>query len=169
LSHRLSKPTKEELPTKEAKILAQIQAILEGTESRTTKAQRVAELIRTAQGYRWVGLYDVKVDEIRIIGWSGPGEPTHTRFPIQQGLCGAAVHSRAPIVVDDVSKDPRYLTTFGSTRSEMIVPVLAPSGEPVGLIDVESDRLCAFAKEDQAFVERCASRIAESFYRRTPS
>ncbi len=39
-------------------------------------------------------------------------------FPVTQGLSGAAVASGETVVVGDVSKDPRYLTAFGSTRSE---------------------------------------------------
>jgi len=64
------------------------------------------------------------------------------------------------VIVGDVTKDPRYLTTFGSTRSEMIVPAMKPAGRGVvGLIDVESERLNAFEEDDRALVERCASAI----------
>ena len=41
-------------------VFEKIQTVLGSTESRSTKAQRIAELIRTAQGYRWVGLYAVE-------------------------------------------------------------------------------------------------------------
>ena len=33
----------------------------------------------------------------------------HTRIPLNQGICGAAASSGKTVVVDDVSKDPRYL------------------------------------------------------------
>ena len=67
-------------------------------------------------------------------------------------------------MVGDVSKDPRYLTAFGSTRSEIIVPVLDPTGRKVvGTIDVESDRVDAFSEEDRAALERCAVALAELF------
>jgi putative methionine-R-sulfoxide reductase with GAF domain len=77
-------------------------------------------------------------------------------------LCGAAVSARRAIIVGDVAKDPRYLTTLGSTRSEIVVPVLHPStGEPVGLIDVESERVDAFTDIDRALLERCAAAMAD--------
>lgn len=67
------------------------------------------------------------------------------------------------MVVADVTKDPRYLTTFGSTRSEMIVPVMDERGEVIGLIDVESDRQDAFGDEDRRFLEGCAPQLRALF------
>jgi putative methionine-R-sulfoxide reductase with GAF domain len=67
-------------------------------------------------------------------------------------------------VVGDVREDPRYLTAFGSTRSEIIVPVLGSTGrEVVGTIDVESERVDAFSEGDRATLERCAAAVAGLF------
>jgi GAF domain-containing protein len=73
-------------------------------------------------------------------------------------LCGAAVTVGETVIVDDVTTDPRYLTTFGSTRSEMVVPVMA-DGAVLGLIDVESERPAAFSVADRALLERFAAAI----------
>lgn len=140
--------------------LDEIRKILLGAGSRTTKAEQLAYHIRLAGNYHWAGIYDVTESEIAILSWSGAGLPAHPRFPVTQGLCGAAVASRLTIVVADVTKDPRYLTTFGSTRAEMIVPVAGPAGRGiVGLIDVESEQPDAFHDDDRALGERCASAI----------
>jgi L-methionine (R)-S-oxide reductase len=127
--------------------------------NRNTSAKRVAAAIRRYGGYRWVGVYDVGRDEIAVLGWDGPGPPTHPRFPRSAGLCGAAVAARRPVAVGDVSFDSRYLTTHSSTRSEIVIPVFA-GGVPVGLIDVESERPNAFAAEDELLLERCAALIS---------
>jgi L-methionine (R)-S-oxide reductase len=138
-----------------------IRAILERPEGREWKAQRVAEAIRRTGGYRWVGIYDVGSEEIAVLGWSGPGPPEHLRFPVTQGLCGAAAGQRATIVVGDVAADPRYLSTFGTTRSEIVVPVREADGESVvGLIDAESQQRDAFGDLDRALLELCALQIA---------
>jgi putative methionine-R-sulfoxide reductase with GAF domain len=128
-------------------------------EPREVRAARAANVIRRAGGYRWVGLYDVLNREIAVIGWSGPTAPTHTRFPRDQGLNGAAVVSRAAVVVPDVSKDPRYLATLTDTRGEMIFPVSGLDGTVVGTIDVESDRVDAFGEADHALLERSARAL----------
>ena len=138
----------------------EIQSVLASAYSRMEKAERIAELIRGSHAYRWVGIYDVDGDEIAVIAWSGPKEPANSRFPVSQGLCGAAVRSKAAVVVDDVTKDPRYLTTFDSTRAEIVVPVLHPAtGAALGIIDVESERLNAFSDDDRALLEGCASAL----------
>jgi len=41
-------------------------------------------------------------------------------------------------VVDDVRLDPRYLACFVSTRSEIVVPIMA-GDRVIGEIDVDSD------------------------------
>ncbi len=123
------------------------------------KARVLARALQQARGYHWVGLYDVTPTEIRAIGWTGPAVPTFHTFPRSQGLNGAAVASGRPVVVRDVSKDPRWLTTFGTTRAEAIFPV-ALAGLVVGTIDVESDRVGAFSPADKAFLEAAAQALA---------
>jgi L-methionine (R)-S-oxide reductase len=73
---------------------------------------------------------------------------------VTQGLSGAAVATRKPVVVQDVTADPRYLTAFGSTCAEAIFPV-AIDGRVVGTIDVESDRTNAFGTQDVEFLKTC--------------
>ena len=54
-------------------------------------------------------------------------------------------------MVADVHKDPRYLPTFGSTQSEIVVPIMDEHGQVVGMIDVESEKLNAFTKKIAIF------------------
>ena len=121
---------------------------------------RMAESIRQAGDYRWVGIYAVGPQAISVIGWSGPAPPAHPRFSRDRGLCGAAAASGKTIVVEDVAKDPRYLKTLDGTRSEMVVPVKRGNGAVVGLIDVESDREDAFTPLDLRLLEGYASVVA---------
>ncbi|HEY3173119.1 MAG TPA: GAF domain-containing protein [Thermoanaerobaculia bacterium] len=125
------------------------------------EVKAMAERIREAGRYRWVGIYAVGRHEISVIGWSGPAAPAHPRFPKDRGLCGAAAASERTVVVNDVAKDPRYLATLASTRSEIVVPVKRPSGEVVGLIDVESEKPDAFGSADERMLEEFALQAAD--------
>lgn len=120
----------------------------------------MAEMIRAACDYRWVGIYKIIRGDFVIVAKTGECPPAYPRFPITQGLAGAAVESKQAVMVADVHKDPRYLPTFGSTNSEIVVPVMMESGKAVGLIDVESEKLDAFTESDKDFLEHVAFLIA---------
>ncbi len=148
----------------ESRLLGEVSRVLEGDGDRERKAAGIAEAIRRSGGYRWVGLYEVTEDEIANLAFDGPGAPAHPRFPVTQGLSGAAVASGKSVMVDDVREDSRYLTAFGSTRSEIIVPVADRAGRKVvGTIDVESEQVNAFSEEDRVALERCAAAVAALF------
>jgi L-methionine (R)-S-oxide reductase len=137
--------------------LNQIRSTAASGGDRTERAQRLAELIGKLGSYRWVGIYDVGPENVSIIAWSGPGAPQYPTFPVNKGLTGAAIREKRAVVVGDVRNDPRYLTAFSSTLSEIVVPVLAPGDERViGTVDVESEQANAFSSRDQQMIEQCA-------------
>lgn len=125
--------------------------------------KRMAEMIRLARGYRWVGVYKLTRGDLVIVAGTGDDPPCYSRFPATQGLCGAAVESRETIVVDDVRKDLRYLPTFGTTLSEIIVPVISPTDRVVGVIAAESKKLKAFNADDREVLERVAMLMGRAF------
>lgn len=138
-------------------VVGQIRSIAAGSDDRAAKAKRLAELIGKLGGYRWVGVYDVGAEQVSIIAWSGANAPAHPTFPVGQGLTGAAIEHKRAVVAADVRNDPRYLTAFGSTVSEIIVPVLAPGeNRVIGTVDVESEQVNAFSARDQRMIEQCA-------------
>lgn len=141
--------------------LNRIGLVLAADGSRDALAGGVAEAIRAARDYRWVGLYDVGADEIVAVAWTGNDPPAPPRFPRTHGLTGSAVAEKQTVVANDAASDPRYLETLGSTRAEIIVPVVdAAKGEVVGTIDVASDRAGAFDDRDVEFLEACAKAAA---------
>jgi L-methionine (R)-S-oxide reductase len=124
------------------------------------RIKQVTEMIRAAQDYRWVGIYKVTPKEFVIMAGTGDEPPAYPRFPLTQGLCGAALETRKAVIVGDVRKDTRYLPTFHTTRSEIIIPVVNENKHVVGMLDAESEKTNAFGKEDREFLERAAGLIA---------
>lgn len=139
------------------------EAIRAAKRDRAETAKSIAEWIGKERQYRWVGLYEVTPAEIRMIACTGLTAPAFPRFPVTRGLCGAAVASKTIVNVGNVRKDPRWLTTFGSTQSEIIVPVLDGDSRVRGLIDVESDALNAFDATDESFLSHCGKIITSLF------
>ncbi len=121
------------------------------------KARQLAGLIQVSGKFHWVGIYNVTRTHVCAIAWSGSEPPVFPSFLISQGINGAAVLSKNPVVVQDVSKDRRYLTTFRTTRAEAVFPVLSSDGTRVlGTIDVESDHMNSFQPKDESFLAECA-------------
>lgn len=147
----------------DSSLLQELGKTVSDTAPRVQKLQVIAALIRNSGGYRWVGLYEVdeQADEVINLVWAGPGAPEYPRFPIGKGLTAAAIQGRKVINVGDVGSDPRYLTAFGSTRSEIIVPIFDTGQESVvGTIDVESAQANAFDQEREKILVACAEVIA---------
>ena len=132
--------------------------------SRVERLTEAASNIRVSGEYRWVGLYEVGAAEVRMVAYSGPAPPAFPVFSRHQGLTGEAIRLRAPVISNDVLTDPRYLTALGSTRSEMIVPILSSSTRDViGTIDVESDRVDAFSHAEAEALRLTAASLEHLF------
>jgi L-methionine (R)-S-oxide reductase len=151
-------------------IAEEIREIVAEEGSRILRAEKVAAAIRSHDQYRWVGIYDVTPDVVSIVAYSGPGAPAFRTFPVTQGLTSAAIQQKATVRVNDVSQDSRYLTAFGSTRAEIIVPVIRPTdGRVIGTIDVESEQANAFSDQDQRMLEECAGAASGLWVRHQPN
>jgi len=121
-------------------------------------------MIRGARNYRWIGIYKIVKDEFVILAETGDEPPAYPQFPITQGLCGAALESGKAVIVGDVRHDPRYLPTFHTTRSEIIVPMINEHHKTLGMLDAESEKVNAFGDEDRQFLERAGGLIAHCLH-----
>jgi GAF domain-containing protein len=98
---------------------------------------------------------------VLVLGpWRGKEATEHIRIPIGSGVCGSAAQSGTTEIVDDVSKDTRYLSCFLSTRSEIVVPIKKGT-KVVGEIDIDSDVTAAFDKNDKVFLEKIADMLSQ--------
>src|SRR5271168_4551743 len=113
--------------------------------------------------YNWVGFYMLEPGAqppvLVLEAFVGAMTP-HTRIPLNQGICGAAASSGKTIVVDDVSKDHRYLACSLETKSEIVVPVFVRK-QVVGELDIDSHFPAAFGAEDQILVQYCAEVVGK--------
>ena len=128
------------------------------------RMKQFVEIIRSARDYRWVGVYKIVNKDFVILAGSGDEPPAYPRFPMTQGLCGAVLESGKPLIVGDVHKDMRYLPTFHTTQSEIIVPMRNDHKKIVGMLDAESEKLNAFDEEDRQFLERAGGLIAHCLH-----
>ena len=81
------------------------------------------------------------------------------RVPIGEGIIGTAAAERRPVVVDDVSKDPRYIDVVKTTRSELAVPLISKN-KVLGVLDIESPEIGYFHEDQVRMLHLLGSQIA---------
>jgi GAF domain-containing protein len=141
-------------------LLVKIDSAIGTARGRDSRDILVKMLNSSVPTYSWVGFYVVDGKDLVLDAWSGPAATEHTRIPIGKGVCGFAAKAGRTEIVSDVSKDPRYLQCFLSTRAEIVVPVLK-EGTVVGEIDIDSDELDAFSSLDREFLEAVAKKVSD--------
>ncbi len=112
--------------------------------------------------YNWVGFYMLEsgTDPVLVLGHYRGAMTPHSRISLNQGICGAAASSGKTVVVDDVTKDTRYLACSLETKSEIVVPVFV-RGKVVGELDIDSHFPAAFGSDDRELVEYCAQLVGQ--------
>jgi phosphoserine phosphatase RsbU/P len=124
--------------------------------------QRLAEIVKRVIDYESFGilLLDEERDELvlrKAVNF-GPARD-RSRIPVAEGLVGAAVRSREPVLVGDVRKDPRYVSLVPETLSELVVPLLHKD-RVIGVLDLESPVLDRFTEEHVKVLTPLASQVA---------
>lgn len=140
-------------------LLSRLDSLLATRSGREARNEAVKLLNDSSPSYTWVGIYLLSAGDMILDAWSGPHQTSHTRIPAGKGVCGWVGKTGRTEIVSDVSKDPRYLECFPTTKSEIVVPIRS-DGRVLGEIDIDSDTLNAFSTLDREFLEAFAARIA---------
>ena len=130
--------------------------------ARAVMEQIAKRLHENMARYNWVGFYLVDPADAGylIVGpYAGSFTP-NARIPLSKGLCGAAASSGQVVVVQDVSKDPRYLAGSSLVKSEIVVPIYVKKKLVAGL-DIESYCADTFSKSEREFIEGCAKVMTD--------
>jgi len=110
--------------------------------------------------YDWVGFYFKNGDKKELKLGPYAGAPTdHTIIPFGKGICGQVAVSNQNFVVPDVKAQDNYIACSISVKSEIVVPIFV-DGENVGQIDVDSNTLNPFTKNDEDFLEFVCTNVA---------
>jgi phosphoserine phosphatase RsbU/P len=80
-------------------------------------------------------------------------------IPVNKGLVGYAAAHKEPVLVPDVSRDPRYIGLNPETRSELCVPLL-DKDRVIGVLDIEHTRLGYFTENKLRNLSTLAAQIA---------
>lgn len=146
----------------QSKLLEEFGAFAKIAPSAEALMKHVAEeLHEKMTRYNWVGFYVIDPSDpnyLMVGPFAGSFTP-NARIPLGKGLCGAAAATGKVVVVDDVTKDPRYLPGSSMVKSEVVVPIFA-NKKVVAELDAESYFANTFTADERQFVEACAEVVA---------
>lgn len=117
--------------------------------------QLTLALMRKAQlGELWLLSEDSKWLDLKA--WKGVDVVSeYPRIPVGTGIIGWVAEHGEWLMVNDVTKDARFLRVSKDTKSEFAVPLLR-KGKVVGVMNIEHDSVNAFCGEDLALLEAIA-------------
>jgi L-methionine (R)-S-oxide reductase len=145
--------TSAEKRARYAELLAEVEALLEGEDDAVAAMATVVCAVHHAMdSFHWTGFYRVTRPGMLVIG---PYQGGHgcTRIPFERGVCGAAARERRTQLVPDVHAFADHIACSSTTQSEVVVPVIAPDGRLLAVLDVDSDWPAAFDEDDAAGLE----------------
>ena len=125
---------------------------------------QIVRLIHKSLGYYLVGIALIEGDELVFKAgagavWENPDfRPPHIQVG-QEGITGWVAHSGEPLLVGDLSQDPRYysLPEASEMQSELAVPIKMKE-KVIGVLHVQSNRLNAFDDTDLAVLQSLAQQ-----------
>src|ERR1700732_593372 len=127
--------------------------------------RRAAEQTKRVIDYQILSimLYDEeqKVFRHRVDVKHGHRVQGKLRAAASEGIVGAAATLKEPVLVPDVTVDPRYLAVNPETRSELAIPMIH-KGKVIGVLDLESPQLNYFTDDHVQTLSILASNFAVS-------
>ena len=127
--------------------------------------RRAAEQTKRVIDYQILSimLYDEeqKVFRHRVDVKHGQRVQGKLRAAASEGIVGAAATLKEPVIVPDVSVDPRYLMVNPETRSELAIPMIH-KGKVIGVLDLESPQPNYFTEDHVQTLSILAANLAVS-------
>lgn len=145
-------------------ITAEVAAVLSGLEDPIAAMASCACILKERLPYAsWAGFYRVVAPGLLRVGpYQGP--LGCLEIPFERGVCGAAARERATQLVADVHAFPGHIACDAGARSEIVIPVFAPAGELIAVLDLDSHAPGAFDETDQEGLERVAALLRPALH-----
>ena len=148
-----------------AELLPQIKAVVSAESDMIANMANISAILKEAFGFWWVGFYIVKPssvpesNETELVLGPFQGPLACTRIKKGRGVCGTTWAKEETIIVPDVEQFPGHIACSSLSRSEIVVPVFAPSGEVSAVLDIDSEHLATFDVTDKEWLEKMLQNL----------
>ncbi len=134
------------------RLISKVSRQITGVQPLPSLFQQIVNLIQQTFGYYAVNIFTIDAtSKALVLGatTSTSSDFRNIRLEKGQGIVGWTADKGQITLVRDVTQDDRYIRSVSleATRSEMTVP-LSFEGQVLGVLDIQSNRLDAFDKED---------------------
>ena len=129
------------------RIAGQLSELLSKTDDATAhRATTAALLHHKVPGVSWTGFYLLKNGELVVDAYQGPLACLVLEKNV--GVCWAALNQDQTQVVQNVHAFPGHIPCDDRSRSEVVVPIHAHDGGPIGVLDIDSHHESHFDEVD---------------------
>lgn len=123
------------------------------------KATIIAVLHHKLEYFFWTGFYMLVDGELVVEMYQGP--VACQVLAKNKGVCWAAINQGKTLVVPNVEEFPDHIVCDSRSKSEIVVPLRNPSGEIVGVLDVDSKELASFDEVDAEWLDKILQLLNE--------
>ena len=128
----------------------------------------VVNSVRNAFDYYGVMLLlmDEKAESLNLISIAGGYSEVFSKnlsIEVGRGMIGRAAETGKTQVSEDVSKNEYYIKKSNEiTKSEISVPIKDKQQDVIGVLDIQSDKLCQFSETQIVALETLSTQIASA-------
>ncbi|MBI9067023.1 MAG: GAF domain-containing protein [Salinivirgaceae bacterium] len=141
------------------RIFKQIEALMIKSSDPSARMCTISSILHHKMpDFFWTGFY-LLTDDGRLVVRSYQGPVACMELAKNTGVCWNGINEQKTIIVEDVSKFPNHITCDSRSKSEIVVPVKNNTGNIVGALDIDSDKLDTFDEVDAEELEKIIALI----------
>ena len=140
------------------RIYGQLKELFLKTDNRLSRMATAAALLHHKMpDFFWTGFYLLDKADLCVGPYQGP--LACQVLERKKGVCWEGVLEKRTIVVPDVHKYPGHIACDSRANSEIVVPLMDSGENPIGVLDVDSQKYGFFNKPDKIWLEKIVTLI----------
>jgi len=142
-------------------LLEQINALTFGEKDLIANLSNICALLKFEMNWFWVGFYKVKKEELVLGPFQGP--VACSRIKKGKGVCGRSWERNEIIIVPNVHLFEGHIACSSDSKSEIVLPIRNKERECIALLDIDSNVINTFDKDDKKGLEKIVLFINKLF------
>lgn len=140
-------------------IIKNLRSLLHEENDEITIMSTIAcEVYQSFDYLNWVGFYRlINNNTLKV----GPYQGTHgcLTITLDKGVCGKCASTKEIQIENDISKIPYHIACSSSTKSEIVLPVLAYDKKLISVFDLDSVEFNSFDEIDVKYLIQITEMI----------